>query len=60
MGKCGFICTRLDSSGECDEMGGQCIGDACELWEQCWTCHMADECDSGSRQQRDRLTELGI
>lgn len=32
-----FECVYLDN-GECEEMGGECIGDLCENWGECISC----------------------
>lgn len=36
--RCIFDCKYIDASGECEAIGGECIGDMCECWEDCGVC----------------------
>lgn len=40
---CDFECKYLDDSGECEPMGGECIGDLCDSWEECAACQRMEE-----------------
>lgn len=47
-----FECIYMDS-GECEPMGGECIGDLCENWGECSECQKEDgpeECRKGRRK----------
>ena len=41
-----FKCV-YDCDGECDQQGGECIGDMCEIFGECISCQDQDreECD---------------
>lgn len=36
-----FECVYL-VDGECEEIGGECIGDLCENWGECLNCQKQD------------------
>lgn len=36
-----FECVYLDN-GECEPMGGECIGNLCENWGECLNCQKQD------------------
>ena len=42
--KCNFSCCYLDEFGECEEIGGECVGDMCERWNDCGACERSEEC----------------
>lgn len=46
MSKCKFECSYLDESGECLEMGSECIEDMCENWNECGCCSQSEECEN--------------
>lgn len=37
-----FKCVNL-VGGECEELGGDCIGDLCENWGECLNCQRTGE-----------------
>lgn len=45
MAKCDFECSFIDDQGECEQMQGECIGDACENWKQCKSCINTEDCE---------------
>lgn len=43
--KCNFVCDRLADTGDCEEIGGECIGYMCENWMACDLCRTdLDDC----------------
>lgn len=45
MKKCEFDCIYKDDQGECDEMGGECIGNMCENFRSCEACSKTEDCE---------------
>ena len=39
-----FKCMYQDEGDACEALDAECIGDLCELWQDCENCDRADEC----------------
>lgn len=51
-----FKCVNL-VDGECDQDGGECIGDLCENWGECQSCQKVEDpgdCWSGRPGRESR------
>lgn len=35
-------CNKLDPDNECEEIGGECLGDMCEQFLECQSCTRQD------------------
>lgn len=35
-------CVNIDQDGECQETGGECLGDMCEIFQTCRSCNKQD------------------
>lgn len=35
-------CVKIDQDGECQETGGECLGDMCEIFMECRSCNKQD------------------